>query len=170
MTTDKKVNKIHQKVSSILGMAIVEDDENEEPQEIVPVPDSTEIIEVDNPELPLLVAEMTRLEHVERQTDFVLDHVLPVVQESLAESLRMPPIYKARSIEANAKMLEAVKDLMQLKAEIQFKKIESKMKQAAFTRNKGQVTPITGNTFVFNREELIKSYKAEQAEKMKNED
>jgi len=167
MTTEKRINKIHEKVSSALGMAIIEDAE-EDVEELVPVPESTDIVEVDNPDLPILTNELIRLEHVERQVDFVLDHVLPVIQESLSDSLRMPPIYKARSVEANAKMLEAITKLTQLKADIQFKKIDSKLKQKAFTTNKAPA-PVTGNTFVFNREELIKSYKIDQ-EKTKNED
>jgi hypothetical protein len=163
MTTDKRINKIHQKVSSALGMAIIEDAEEDDIEEFIPMPESTDVVEVDNPDLPVLMDELIRLEHVERQVDFMLDRALPIAEQSLAESARMPPIYRARAVEANAKMLEAIKNIMQLKADIQFKKIESKMKQAAFVRNKTSTPTLTGNTFnVYNREELIKAYKVDK--------
>lgn len=153
-----KVNKIHEKVASALGMAMVDPDDIDDAEELVPSPDSTELVLVDNPDLPVLTDELTRLEHAQRQTDFLLDHALPVIEQSLAKSLAMPPIYQARSVEANAKLLEAVGKLAELKTNTAMKIMELKMKMAAFARNK---TPsqITGNTFVFNREELIKAYK-----------
>lgn len=161
LTSPRVINKVHQKVADALGMAMVEPDD-ETGDELVPMPESTDLVPVDNPELPIVDDEMTRLEHAQRQTDFLLDHALPVVEQSLAKTLTMPPIYAARAVEANAKLLEAVHKLAELKASTSMKLIELKMKMAAFTRNKGQVTPtITNSTFVFNREEMIRAYKAQ---------
>lgn len=155
---NEKINKIHQKVANALGMAMIEP-EDIEGDELVPTPESTELVLVDNPDLPDFTDEMTRLEHAQRQNDFLLDQVLPVVEQSLAKSLVMPPIYQARSVEANAKLLEAVGKLAELKTNTAIKIMELKMKMAAFARNKSTPQTITGNTIIFNREELIKAYK-----------
>ena len=156
MTTDNKINKIHQKVASALGMAMVEPEETDE--ELVPVPESTELTTVDNPDLPDMTDEMTRLEHAQRQTDFLLDQALPVVEHCLAKSLTMPPIYLGRAIEANAKLLEAVGKLAELKEHTSMKMMELKMKMAVFSRNKeSPSTTITNSTVYLNREELMRT-------------
>lgn len=156
MTTDSKINKIHQKVSTVLGMAMVEPEENDE--DLVHVPESTDLTLVDNPDLPDMTDEMTRLEHAQRQTDFLLDQALPVVEHCLAKSLTMPPIYLARAIEANAKMLEAVGKLAELKSHTAMKLMELKLKQAVFSRNKNGPAPtITNSTVYFTHEELMKT-------------
>jgi hypothetical protein len=56
-------------------------------------------------------------------------------------------------------LFKAVADLGKHKVEVQIKLAELKMKQAAFTRNKStQNSPLgSGNTFVINREDLMKS-------------
>lgn len=156
MTTDSKINKIHQKVSSALGMAMIEPEENDE--DLVPVPESTELTFVDNPELPDMTDEMTRLEHAQRQTDFLLDQALPVVEHCLAKSLTMPPIYLGRAIEANAKLLEAVGKLAELKEHTAMKMMELKMKQALFVRNKTATAPtITNSTVYFTHEDMMRT-------------
>jgi hypothetical protein len=156
MTSDSKINKIHQKVSHVLGMAMVEPEETDE--DLVPVPESTEICLIDNPDLPDMTDEMSRLEHAQRQTDFLLDQALPVVEHCLAKSLTMPPIYLGRAIEANAKLLEAVGKLAELKIQSSMKLMELKMKQASFSRNKDAGTPtITNSNVFFNREELMRT-------------
>jgi hypothetical protein len=98
------------------------------------------------------------LEHAQRQTDFLLDQALPVVEHCLAKSLTMPPIYLGRAIEANAKLLEAVGKLAELKIQSSMKLMELKMKQASFSRNKDAGTPtITNSNVFFNREELMRT-------------
>lgn len=156
MTTDNKINKIHQKVANALGMAMVEPEETDE--DLVPVPESTELTVVDNPDLPDMTDEMTRLEHAQRQNDFLLDQALPVVEHCLAKSLTMPPIYLGRAIEANAKLVEAVGKLAELKVQTSMKLMELKMKMASFARNKDAPAPtITNSTVVFSHEELFKA-------------
>lgn len=156
MTSDNKINKIHQKVANALGMAMVEPEETDE--DLVPVPESTELTVVENSDLPDMTDELTRLEHAQRQADFLLDQALPVVEHCLAKSLTMPPIYLGRAIEANAKLLEAVGKLAELKEHTAMKMMELKMKMASFTRNKETQAPtITNSNVYFNREELMRT-------------
>ncbi len=125
---------------------------------LVPLPTKKELVPVDNKELPALYVELERLEHGQRQTEYLLDRAIPAIIESMAEIQLMPPIYKARSIEANAKLWDVVREMLEHKEELQLKIIDLRMKMAMFTRNKTPTSDFTGNTFVFNREELMKNY------------
>lgn len=154
-------NKIHKKVADLLGMKIPdeEDMEDDEQELIVAMPETTELVPVDNPDLPCVDDEMRRLEHTNRQTEYLIELVLPAVEDALIQVGSLPPIYKARAIEVNAKLLEAATKLLDLRASMQLKEADMKLKMAAFVRNKSDGTKVTGNTFVFNREDLIKAYK-----------
>jgi hypothetical protein len=136
---------------------------------VVAVPDA--ITEIDNPELPNLREEMIRIEHGQRQTEVLLNRGIATVEQALGEIALMPPVYKARAMEAAAELFKAVADLNKFKVEVQIKLSDLKMKQAAFTRNKStQPSPLgTGNTFVFNREDAIRVIN-EQLNKKPKED
>jgi hypothetical protein len=155
----RRLTRIHQKVADILDMDVNEAEAEEDfDDSLVPVPESHEITLVDNPELPALHEEMLRLEHGERQTEFLLEHGLAAVQQSLTELNLMPPMYKPKAVMAAAELFSAVANLSQHKTDVQLKRIELKLKLAAFSRNKAASNNITGNTFIINREELIKAY------------
>jgi hypothetical protein len=159
---EKKISKIHQRVADVLGMEVPDDTELEgvDDTPLVPLPQHNELVSVDNPELPRMQAELERLEHAQRQTEYLLEHALPTITDSLAEIGLMPPIYKARSVEANAKLLDVAREMLSFKAELQLKIIEMRMKMATFTQNRPTTGDITGNTFNFvNREDIIKAYR-----------
>lgn len=156
-------DKIHRRVAEVLGMSVEDEEESfeldvatgQDPTlALIPVP--TEVVEVDNPELPVLRAEMTRIEHGQAQTERMIERGLVAVQNSLSELPLMPPMYKPRAMEATAELFKAVADLAKHKIEIQIKLAELKMKQAAFIRNKGNNLG-SNNTFVINREDLLRS-------------
>jgi hypothetical protein len=166
-------DKIHQKVAEVLGMEL--DNENEEedlgyetPFEyvpvpdtaaVVPVPDADSILIVDNPELPLLEEELIRIEHGQQQREVLLNRGIARVGQILDEIALLPPVYKARTTEAAAELYKAVADLSKHKIDSLVKLVELKMKMAAFTRNKSTQSPLgTGNTFVINREDIIKAF------------
>jgi hypothetical protein len=165
-------DKIHQKVAEVLGMELFDEDDDvpefDENMLIQPVPEITALVPVpteveviDNPELPMLQQEMIRIEHGQMQTELMLNRGIATVQQTLGEIALMPPVYKARAVESAAELFKAVADLNKYKIDMQMKLIELKMKQAAFTKNKpgASMSPLgTGNTFVFNREDLIKSF------------
>src|ERR1700722_1548006 len=158
---ETKLFKAHQKVAEALGIDVpnIEDIEYSD-NPLVPIPNKNEVAIIDNSELPNIVNELTRLEHALRQTEFLIEQALPVVQQSLAESLLMPPQFKARSIEANSKLLEVSYTMIERKADLQLRIMELKLKLDAYGKEKSQSsTTVSGNTFVFaNREELIKSF------------
>lgn len=157
--SEKKFSKIHQKVADVLGMQIP-DEITEGEDGIVPVPETNEVALVENAELPDLQQEMQRIEHGQRQTEFLYEHGLTAVQNILLDVPLTPPMYKGRVVETAAELYKAVADLGMHKVEYQIKLVELKLKLAAFTRRKnGDSTPnITGNTIIFNREELIKAF------------
>ncbi len=158
---DKKTNKIHQRVADVLGMSVpTEDDLADQIEEtpLVALPTDNDLVPVDNSDLPTLRVELERLEHAQRQTEYLLEHAMPTIIQSLAEISMMPPIYKARSVEANAKLLDVVREMLEQKSDLQLKIMDLRMKMVAFTRNKTPTNDFTGNTFVFNREELMKHY------------
>jgi vacuolar-type H+-ATPase subunit F/Vma7 len=162
-------DKINTKVASMLGMRIPEDDEfddnedNENKKSVVSIPDDTDIILIDNADLPDITEEFKRIEHTSRITEYLTEIVIPSIEQNLMEVNVLPPIYKARAIEVNAKMLEATNKLLELRVNTQIKSADLKMKAASFTKNKsGSVAvngPVTNN--FYNREELIKKYQAE---------
>lgn len=156
----RRLARIHQKVADILDMEVSEEgeEETEDSDALVPFPETTDITLVDNPELPVLHDEMMRLEHGQRQTEFLLEQGLVAVQQSLAELNLMPPMYKPKAVLAAAELFSAVANLSQHKTDVQLKRMELKLKLAAFSRNKASSNNITGNTFIINREELIKAY------------
>lgn len=167
-------DKIHQKVADVLGMELTDDDAEEDfdpdnPMEngFGPIPEANAVVavpdnvnEIDNPELPALHDEMIRIEHGQRQTEILLNRGIATVEQALGEIALMPPVYKARAMEAAAELFKAVGDLGKFKIEVQIKLAEMRMKQAAFTRNKSTQPAAsalgTGNTFVFNREDVMK--------------
>jgi hypothetical protein len=167
-------NKIHKKVADLLGMKVPDEEdlsETEDQELIVAMPVGTEVVLVDNPDLPVMDDEMRRLEHTNRQTEFLVELVLPAVEDALSQVGSLPPIYKARAIEVNAKLLEAGTKLLELRANLQLKEIDLKLKMAGFTRTKADGSKnITGNTIIFNREDLIKAYEkpSETNEKVSN--
>lgn len=172
---EKKLDKIHQKVASALGID-VPDEETVEEEEIalVPVPESHEITVIENADLPDMSSELTRIEHADRQMEFLIDVGMPVVEQNLADALRMPPIYRARHVEAGAKLLEVMVNLIDAKHKHNMDLIEKKMKMAQFERSKGgPAAPpnVTGNTFVFGtREELIRAYEQTKTGQVNEDD
>lgn len=158
-------HKIHRRVAEVLGMAVDEEDppfmqdadiDIEEPA-IIALPEV--VAGVENPELPVLQEELIRIEHGQRQTEVLLERGLTAVQKALAELPLITPQYKPRAMEAAAELFKAVADLSKFKVEVQIKLTELKMKQASFVRSKSPTNPLgSGNTFVINREELIRAY------------
>jgi len=164
-TNESRINKIQQRVADALGMAIpsaaelVEAEAEVIPETpLVPIPANNELSLVKNPELPPMTKELGRLEHALRQMEYMIEHIMPHAIDALGGVAKIPAIYKARAIESNAKLLDVAREILVQKADIQMKIIELKMKMAAFTQNRTTVGDVTGNTFVFNREELIKTY------------
>lgn len=166
-------DKIHQKVADVLGMELSDenDDEDFDPDNPMengfgPIPEANAVVavpdtvnEIDNPELPALHDEMVRIEHGQRQTEILLNRGIATVEQALGEIALMPPVYKARAMEAAAELFKAVGDLSKFKIEVQIKLADMRMKQQAFTRNKPGAAPSTlgsGNTFVFNREDVMR--------------
>src|SRR5678815_4926579 len=153
-------SKIHQKVADVLGMKIPDEEEIGEDNALVAVPARNEISMIDNPELPDLSQELVRLEHGQRQGEMLLEHGLVAVQNILNDVPLTPPIYKGRVVESAAELFKAVADLSKHKVETQIKIAELKLKFASYVRDKSGVNAptITGNTIIFNREELIKQF------------
>jgi hypothetical protein len=155
--------KMHRRVAEVLGMEIQDDNDDvveEITTAIVPIPDDMED-PVDNPELPALQVEMTRIEHGQRQTELLIEKGIGAVITSLDELPLLPPQYQPRAREAASELFRAVSDLSKHKIEIQIKLAELKMKQAAFTRNKAAASQSalgSNNTIFISREELIKTF------------
>lgn len=151
------MSKIHQKVADALGMDMPDDDIDD--TNLIPVPALTEINGIDNPDLPNVDQELVRLEHGQRQGEVLLERGLVAVQGLLEEIALTPPMYKGRVVESAAELFKAVADLSRHKIDSQVKIAELKLKMAAFSRNR-PIGPqsITGNTIIFNREELIRQF------------
>jgi hypothetical protein len=158
--SEKKFSKIHQKVADVLGMQIPDEVVGESEAGMVAVPEANEVTVIENAELPDLQQEMQRIEHGQRQTEFLYEHGLVAVQTILLDVPLTPPMYRGRVVESAAELYKAVAALGMHKVEYQIKLAELKLKLAAYTRRKnGDTTPnITGNTIIFNREELIKAF------------
>lgn len=155
---DRKFSKVRQRVTDALGMAVEDDETPEiETSPLVPIPTENDIIPVDNIELPSMVDELKRFEHTQRQSEVLLDVGIPSVQNALGEIATMPPMYRARAMEASSELFKAVTELLRYKGDSQLKMMELRMKMAAFGRVK-ETNVITGNTMIFNREELIRAY------------
>lgn len=153
----KPFDQIHRKVADALGMQVPEEEVEETNR--VPVPATTEIAEVDNPDLPNVLQELVRLEHGQRQGEVLLERGLVAVQGLLSEIALTPPMYKGRVVESAAELFKAVADLSRHKVDSQVKIAELKLKMAAFSRNRSVgAQTFAGNTIIFNREELIRQF------------
>lgn len=130
---------VHKRVAEVLGMAIPDEDKQSEADmlssELVLVAPH-EIMEVPNQELPPLNDIATKMAEGERQLEELINHGLRAFKGAWAEVDQIDPKYRGRYLEVLGSLYGNVTAAITHKTDLQLKKADQRLKQAAFVKNK----------------------------------